>query len=182
MLSICSASYNLPPQESLKGEGEGLDRDLLFRLSPHNVWLWISASDPISFQTKTFLMDKSLIYEYSKVSLWIILLIFFLKKTNSVWFYHRFLSNLVLGYPSSVECGFFLVEWTSNQISHWLATLTYFFFFFTIALVHFAGRTECRSKILWLGCCSYSLFSRLWNTFLHERDYNIGWGLLVVNR
>ena len=58
---------------------------------------------------------------------------------------------LVLGPPSSVGYRFLLMEWAlgSNQTligySHNFCA--------TIALAYYAGRTDCRSKVLWLGWC-----------------------------
>ena len=95
--------------------------------------------------------DKALIYEYSRKALGIILLIFF--QTSSVWFYPRSLGCLVSG-------SLFLVSQARSSIGYILWSGPYVKpdigckrhkFCATIALAYLAGRTDCRSEILWLG-------------------------------
>ena len=46
------------------------------------------------------------------------------------------IESLVLGYPSSVRYGFYLIKWSIHQIRHWLVTLT--------SLCHHCPSIVCR--------------------------------------
>ena len=72
------------PWDSLSFEGRSMMETSNFRLSPRNIWLWISASLPFFCWRKPLWswLDKSLIYEYSRISLGIILLIYFYIKSE----------------------------------------------------------------------------------------------------
>lgn len=76
---------------------------------------------------------------------------------------------LFLGYQSSVRCGSLFLQWALGQIRRWLDAPT---ILWTIALAYFSGKTDFRSKVLWLGWCPHSPFSSLQNTFPHKRDKN----------
>lgn len=96
----------------------------------HNVWLWISTVLYILCRRK-FLwwwLSKALLYEYSRMSLAVILLLLFLNKIN-IWFSPRTLFYLVSGSqsPSSVRHDRFCRrEQALSQIRHWLVTPTGF--------------------------------------------------------
>ena len=62
------------------------------------------------------------------------------------------------------------MEWAFSQIRYWVAIHTSS----TIVLAYLVGRTDCRSKILWLGWCLQYSFSSLQSNFLHQRDQNKG--------
>lgn len=137
---IPSGSCNLYPSSSAGFPElweEGFGGDILFRTkcskvchTVHNVWLWISTVLYILCRRK-FLwwwLSKALLYEYSRMSLAVILLLLFLNKIN-IWFSPRTLFYLVSGSqsPSSVRHDRFCRrEQALSQIRHWLVTPTGF--------------------------------------------------------
>jgi hypothetical protein len=116
---------------------EGCDRDIPFRAecskvshSLHIIWLWVSIFIPIYCRRKLlwWWLSKTLIYEYSRMSLGVTLLLC------------SFSRMVVLGIPpgpwdsqcqvfghlSSIWNGLYLVEWVLNQFRYWLVTSTRF--------------------------------------------------------
>lgn len=59
---------------------------------------------------------------------------------------------LIPGHPGSVRHGSPLMVWTSSWTSHWLAILTSSES--PLPQGHLVGRTNCRSKVLWLSLLS----------------------------
>lgn len=81
---------------------------------------------------------------------------------QSFWLYPR---SLV--YITSVKYGILFVKWTLSQIKHFPTTSM------PPLLQHIAGRTDGRSKTLWLGCCPNFSFGSPWSNFSHQKDQNI---------
>lgn len=121
--------------------GKEFDRDALFRakcfkifleyvFSLYNVWLCVSIFVPVYCRKKLFWwwLNKLLIYEYSIISLRVILWLPFF------FFFFLFLRPVLLSFilgpwaiwsqilnlPGSVRYEFHLVDWALNKISFWL--------------------------------------------------------------
>ena len=102
-------------------------------------------------QQETFLRvaEQSMIYEYSRMSLEVILLLWFFLKNSSIEFYHRSLDYLVSGSwsLSQSRIWFLLKKWTSVQIRYWLITPTSF-----MPQAYLAGRTVLDQRFCgWVG-------------------------------
>ena len=113
-------------------------------------------------------------YEYSKMSLGLILLLllFFFKKSG-ISSYPRFLGYLISGYWSLKQCQVWVsscgVGIKSNQTSVSSSSK----FCTTSALAHVADRTDCRSKHGCPGWCPHFSFGSLQSTFPHQRDQKV---------
>lgn len=145
LLTLC-----LPPllQASLNPEAMMMETShlgmsvLRSLLSLYIVWLWVSTLVPICCRKKLLWLwlGKKLTYEYSRMSLVIILLIHSLCRTEVLVF-----PLSVLGQPSSIRYGLHLMEWALSQIklvdySHRLCD--------TIALAYLQAGQHCRSESL----------------------------------
>ena len=106
-------------------------------------------------------LSKALTYEYSKVSLAVLLLL---------------LGYLLSGswYPSSVGYGFCLKEWTLSQIRYWLVMPTSFFFWPTMLQHTLQEEHPCRPKGLWLAWCLHFSVGSTQSTFLYQRNQQGG--------
>jgi hypothetical protein len=121
VFSIHSGFYALSASSSTgfpELRKEGFDGDVPFRSewskvsnSLNNVWLWISFFVPICCKRKLlWWWLNSLIYKYSRISVRIILSLFFcimfdfILGSWDIW-------SLVLRYPNRVGYGFYLMEW-----------------------------------------------------------------------
>lgn len=153
---------------------EGPDGALQFRLSLHNVRLWVSAPAQICYQRKPlwWWLDKAQIYGYSRISL---------ESFNCFLVFYLFVLPVGLALPlvSMISSFWFLamqaVSRKSSLLWNGLQVKSDFFFSHsqwwyctTIAPAHL-GRTDCWSKVLWLGQCPGCSFGSLQSTFPHQR-------------
>lgn len=102
----------------------------------------------------------------------VFVLLVFLVQSSSVWFYYRSLDYLLSEswLPKQCYVPSHGVGLKSNHIF-----IDYFHkVFATNALAYFSGRTDCRSAVLWLGCCPCFSFYILQSSYPNQRDQNIG--------
>lgn len=90
---------------------------------------------------------------------------------SSIWLYHRSMDYLHSGYWFPKQYQAWVSSLTSNETligcSHRVCA--------AVALVYFAGRTGCKSKVLWMFLCMCFSFASLQSTFLCIDNRTWGW-------
>lgn len=145
---------------------EGPDGDLWFILALYDVWLCLCICSHLLWEEVSLMTtDEALIYVYSRISLGItsLLLVKYL-----FWFSFLFFLTVVLGsttglkanqtpvsgHPGSVGHGFSHSHGVGLKLKQTLVGHSHKFCT-TIVPAHLVGRTDCWSKVLWLGWCPY---------------------------
>jgi hypothetical protein len=116
----------------------------------------------------------SLTYDDSRISLGTMLLSLSVSLSLSLdlefcWFYYSSLGYLVCFLVTHAVLGMGSCCGLGLKSHQTLAGYSHKFCA-TIALVCFAGRTDCKSEVLWLGWCPCFFFGSLQSTFPHQRD------------
>ena len=145
-LPLALTFFLLPlPQHFLSSEGKdlmdtlclGMSRSSHIFHSLQNVLLRVSIFVPIWYRRKWLWLwlNKALIYEYSRIALWVSCFIIVLLLFSFVFFRpvafrlnldHWTIQYHVFGHPNNIGYGSYLIEWTTSQISYWMVITTNF--------------------------------------------------------